>query len=146
LQTEAYENAMKLLNEALVSQRRLEAENSSLKESHAQAQKHIEDMSVYLKTQDHINLLKLKERDLLLKELTEQTNELRSQLKRDQKLLLEVKKGHSLPVIETKRPQRKVAENNNAKLQTYKASRPFPLASLTLLSAVDDLDSSPAQI
>jgi hypothetical protein len=106
LQTEAYENAMKLLNEALVSQRRLEAENSSLKESHAQAQKHIEDMSVYLKTQDHINLLKLKERDLLLKELTEQTNELRSQLKRDQKLLLEVKKGHSLPVIETKRPQR----------------------------------------
>lgn len=73
-------------------------------------------MSAYLRTQDHINILKLKERDLLLKELTEQVNELRAQVKRDQKLLQEVKKGTSLPILESRRPPRKASENNNTKV------------------------------
>jgi hypothetical protein len=123
---------MRLLNEALASQRQLEAENSSLRESSAQAQKHMEEMSVYLKTQEHINLLKLKERDLLLKELTEQTNELRSQLRRDQKLLLEVKNAHSLPVVDTKRPPRQLSENNNSRPLTHKASSAPPPLFMTL--------------
>lgn len=113
---------MKLLNEALTIQRQLETENASLQKANAQAEKHVEEMSVYLKTQDHINLLKLKERDLLLKELTEQVNELRAQVKRDQKLLLEVKKGNTLPVIETKKPSRNTVEGSSPKSLPYKVS------------------------
>jgi hypothetical protein len=51
-QSDAYDNAMKLLNEALATQRQLETENASLQKANAQAQKNVEEMSVYLKTQD----------------------------------------------------------------------------------------------
>jgi hypothetical protein len=128
---------MKLLNEALVTQQQLETENTSLKKSNAEAIRNVEEMAVYLKTQDNITLLKIKERDLLLKELTEQVNELRAQVKRDQKLLMEVKRGNTLPVIETKRPPlRKVvtatgAETSHPKHLPYKVTLSHSLLQLT---------------
>lgn len=105
-----------LLNESRANEKKLEAEIAALKKVNTESTKRLEEMSTYLKTQDHINILKLKERDLLLKELTEQINELRSQVKRDQKLLLEVRNGNALPVIESKKPPRRSSENNNKKV------------------------------
>ena len=106
-----------MLKESLNAQRILENENSGLKEEIRKIKKQTEEMSIYLKTQDHINILKLRERDLLLKELTEQVTELRAQIKRDQNLLLEIKKGKSLPIIERQKPNRIPIpiENSNSK-------------------------------
>lgn len=62
----------------------------------------------YVANQDYINKLKLRERTLLLKEMTVQIHELRSQISKDKKLLLKIEqqsesisKGPQFPVMKS---------------------------------------------
>jgi hypothetical protein len=52
-------------------------------------------MENYTTNQDHIHKLKLKERSLLLREMTVQIYELREQIKKDKKLLDEIENSAS---------------------------------------------------
>lgn len=84
--------AMKiLLADTTESQRNLEKEFSALKEEKQNQDKYINELSGYIRTQDHIYNLKLKEREILLRELTQQTNDLRRQVARDKRMFDEMK-------------------------------------------------------
>ena len=79
--------AMKqLLRETIDNQHSLEKEVSELQKSKQDQEKYIGELSGYIKTQDHIYNLKLKEREILLRELTEQTHDLRAQVIRDKRM------------------------------------------------------------
>jgi len=80
-----------LLSETKDSQRSLEKEVSELNKAKQDQDKYIKELSGYIRTQDHIYNLKLKEREILLRELTQQTNDLRGQVVRDKKMFDEMK-------------------------------------------------------
>lgn len=79
-----------MLKEAVNAQRQVEGENRSLREDKERLTQRFDDVIALLHTQEQIANLKLKERDVLLRELTEQVNELRTQVKRDRKLFAEM--------------------------------------------------------
>jgi hypothetical protein len=81
-----------LLSETAEAQRGLEQEVSNLRKEKSDQDKYIGELSGYIRTQDHIYNLKLKEREILLRELTQQTNDLRGQVLRDKRMFDEMKK------------------------------------------------------
>ena len=101
LQDEEPSAMANLLSDALSDQRRLEDEISNLRKDKQDQDKYISELTGYVKTQDHIYNLKLKERELLLRELTQQTYDLRSQVKRDKKMFDEMREhaDNNLPKI-----------------------------------------------
>jgi len=103
-QNDMSESVLRMLQESISAQRALEAENSKLRVENERLDKRVEEMITFVRTQDHIYSLKLKERDLLLKELTEQVHELRTQVVRDKKLLHDIERGTtSLPSLQVKK-------------------------------------------
>lgn len=106
-----------LLSETMVSQRMLEKEVLNFKQEKQDQDKYIKELSGYIKTQDHIYNLKLKEREILLRELTQQTNDLRSQVLRDKKMFDEMKKlaDCNLPKIGIQKLKAKKLSSQNRK-------------------------------
>ena len=84
------DSVLHMLKEAVNAQRQLEAENMTLRDENAVLNRKMDDLVSFVRTQDHIASLKLREREVLLRELTEQVNELRAQLKKDRKLFADM--------------------------------------------------------
>jgi hypothetical protein len=95
-----------MLTEAVNAQRLLEAENLALQEENSALNRKVEEMVTFVHTQEHISSLKVKERDVLLKELTEQVHELRTELRRDRKLFAEIDKSRQSPSLPSLRSGR----------------------------------------
>lgn len=95
-----------MLTEAVNAQRQLEAENRALQDENLALSRKLEDIVAFVHTQEHISALKVKERDVLLKELTEQVHEVRAELRRDRKLFAEIERSRqslSLPSLRSGR-------------------------------------------
>jgi hypothetical protein len=121
-----------MLTEAVNAQREMESKCLALKEENKTLRKRADDMVVYIRTQDHIYSLKLKERELLLRELTEQVNQLRSQVGKDKKLLAEIKKGYSLPVMELSKTTQRSVSMNPHQVRIYICSIIYRLYNINL--------------
>jgi hypothetical protein len=114
----------KLMAETAATQRALEEEVFQLNKAKQEQDKYISELSGYIKTQDHIYNLKLKEREILLRELTQQTNDLRAQVVRDKRMFDEMKElaDCNLPKIGIQKIKaRKIAAaNRKEEMQFFK--------------------------
>jgi len=128
----------KLLSETADAQRGLEQEVSQLQKSKKEQDKYISELSGYIRTQDHIYNLKLKEREILLRELTQQTHDLRAQVVRDKKVFDEMKE-----LADCNLPKIGIQKIKARKLASAGRKEEFPYFKLDLNSN-NDVGSRPA--
>lgn len=125
--------AMKqLLRKTIDNQHSLEKEVSELQKSKQDQEKYIGELSGYIKTQDHIYNLKLKEREILLRELTEQTHDLRAQVIRDKRMFDEMKE-----LADCNLPKIGIQKIKARKLASAGRKEEFPYFKLDLNSTTD---------
>lgn len=147
-QTEEVSALKRLLYETGESQRSLEREMSLLKRDKQDQDKYIKELSGYIRTQDHIYNLKLKEREILLRELTQQTNDLRGQVIKDKRVFDEMKElaDCNLPKLGIQKIKAKklISKNRKEEMPFFKldlnnndvnASRPATSGGLQAFSA-----------
>lgn len=112
-----YEGMSAMLTTANENHKYLESEILCLRKLKTEADQRVSEVESFAKNQDYIYKLKLKERSLLLKEMSLQINELRANLIKDKKLLIQTEKKSSttqFPVVrrhhETRREEAPVTK------------------------------------
>ena len=136
---EELEAIKKILSDTVNTNRSLQSELYQLKNAKEEQDKYISELSGYIKTQDHIYNLKLKEREILLRELTQQTHDLRKQVLKDKKRFDEMKE-----IADSNLPQIGLMKLKAKKLESISRRKEFPHCKLDLNVDVVDFDSRPA--